>query len=192
LRPGGFSFDSSNPGPMTAIAYGVTIENAVGGAGNDTITGNDADNNIDGGAGIDTMAGGNGNDTYIVDNNADVIIENPGAGTDSVQSSVTFTLPANVENLTLNGFGNLSGAGNALDNVITGDAHDNVLTGGAGNDILMGRGGNDVFFGEPAMTHLCLTLTGLLLEAGPRRFKSKGNLAITSRKARTFRSTQLT
>ena len=174
LRPGGFSFDSSNPGPMTAIAYGVTIENAVGGAGNDTITGNDADNNIDGGAGIDTMAGGNGNDTYIVDNNADVIIENPGAGTDSVQSSVTFTLPANVENLTLNGFGNLSGAGNALDNVITGDAHDNVLTGGAGNDILMGRGGNDVFFGGTGNDTFVFDTYGASTRGGPTSFQIQG------------------
>ncbi len=45
-----------------AIAYGTVIENAIGGSGNDTITGNDANNTISGGAGNDTMDGGAGID----------------------------------------------------------------------------------------------------------------------------------
>ena len=65
LRPGMFSNSFVNINSYTAIAYGVTIENAIGGSGNDTITGNEADNIIDGGGGSDTMAGGNGNDTLI-------------------------------------------------------------------------------------------------------------------------------
>ncbi|MFC5354330.1 FG-GAP-like repeat-containing protein [Azospirillum himalayense] len=46
-----------------AIAAGVTIENALGGAGNDTITGNDVANSLSGGAGDDMLAGGAGDDT---------------------------------------------------------------------------------------------------------------------------------
>ena len=46
-----------------AIAYGCVIENAIGGSGNDTLTGNDANNSLNGGAGSDTIDGGIGNDT---------------------------------------------------------------------------------------------------------------------------------
>jgi Ca2+-binding RTX toxin-like protein len=42
------------------------------------------------------LIGGKGNDTYIVDT-GDVVIENPAEGTDTVQSSVTYTLGANLE-----------------------------------------------------------------------------------------------
>jgi serralysin len=46
-----------------AIAYGVTIENAVGGAGNDAIIGNGANNGLTGGGGNDSIDGGAGLDT---------------------------------------------------------------------------------------------------------------------------------
>ena len=60
------------------------------------------------------MAGGAGNDTYIVDNTGDVVTEAANAGTDLVYSSVTYTLTANVENLTLTGSSNINGTGNTL------------------------------------------------------------------------------
>jgi Ca2+-binding RTX toxin-like protein len=56
----------SNVGALTlnvSIAYNVIIEDAVGGSGNDTITGNSAFNVLDGGSGIDHLFGGGGNDT---------------------------------------------------------------------------------------------------------------------------------
>ncbi len=43
-----------------SIALGVTIENAIGGSGNDTIIGNSANNVLSGGAGDDTITGGGG------------------------------------------------------------------------------------------------------------------------------------
>jgi Ca2+-binding RTX toxin-like protein len=67
------------------------------------------------------MIGGAGNDIYVVDNVTDVIAENASEGTDLVQSGVTYTLAANVENLTLTGTTAINGTGNALDNVLTGN-----------------------------------------------------------------------
>jgi Ca2+-binding RTX toxin-like protein len=103
-------------------------------AGNDTLNGLAGNDTLNGGTGNDTMAGGAGNDTYVVDNAADVVTENLNAGTDLVQSSVTYTLGTNVENLTLTGTKAINATGNALDNILTGNSKANVLTGGAGND----------------------------------------------------------
>jgi Ca2+-binding RTX toxin-like protein len=66
-----------------------------------------------------------------------------------VQSSITYALGDNVENLTLTGAGNINGTGNDLANVITGNDGSNVLTGGAGNDTLVGGAGNDELNGGP-------------------------------------------
>ena len=88
------------------------------------------------------MIGGLGNDIYIVDTTTDTITEAVNEGTDTVQSSVSFTLGANLENLTLTGTA-ANGTGNALDNVITGNAAANTFTGGGGNDSIIGGGGTD-------------------------------------------------
>jgi Ca2+-binding RTX toxin-like protein len=101
------------------------INTLTGGAGNDT---------LDGGVGNDTLIGGTGNDTYVVAAAGDVVTESANEGADTVQSSVTYTLSANVENLTLTGAAAVNGTGNALDNILIGNSGANVLTGGAGND----------------------------------------------------------
>lgn len=118
-----------------------------GGLGNDTLSGGNGNDVLNGGAGADSMAGGAGDDTYVVDANGDVAVELAGGGTDLVQSSVTFRLGAEVENLTLAGAAAISGIGNTLANRITGNAAANVLSGGDGNDLLGGLAGNDQLIG---------------------------------------------
>jgi serralysin len=56
-----------------AIAAGVTIENAIGGSGNDVIVGNAASNVLFGGAGNDILAGGDGNDRLWGDGGNDIL-----------------------------------------------------------------------------------------------------------------------
>jgi Ca2+-binding RTX toxin-like protein len=103
-------------------------------AGDDQLTGLAGNDRLDGGTGADQLAGGVGDDTYIIDDSGDLVIEGVNEGTDTVQSSVTATLAANVEHLTLTGNGAINGIGNALNNVLTGNSAANVLTGGQGND----------------------------------------------------------
>lgn len=132
---------------------------AINGTGNDLdnqLIGNAAANQLRGGGGndtlnglggADTMTGGLGFDSYLVDNVGDVIIENPGEGTDNVISNATYTLSANVENLTLTGAKAINGTGNGQANSITGNSASNQLSGGAGNDILNGSFGADILTG---------------------------------------------
>ncbi|MCC7101425.1 MAG: M10 family metallopeptidase C-terminal domain-containing protein [Rubrivivax sp.] len=118
----------------TAIAYGVTIENAIGSRYDDTLTGNAANNLLDGRRGADSMAGGAGNDTYVVDSVLDEVLESAAEGVDTVRAAVGWTLADNVENLVLVGAAALDGTGNDGDNVLTGNAGANRLSGGAGDD----------------------------------------------------------
>jgi hypothetical protein len=131
-----------------AIAFGVTIENAIGGSGNDTLTGNAASNRLDGRAGADRMAGGGGSDRYWVDHPGDRVIETRASlasgGNDTVYSSLpAYTLPAHVENLRLLSAGGAKGVGNGTANRLDGAAGNDTLSGGAGNDLLLGGLGTD-------------------------------------------------
>ena len=121
------------------VLTGDAVANALkGGAGNDT---------LDGGAGADSMVGGSGDDTYIVDDVGDICAENAGEGTDTILSSVDCTLDAELENLTLTGTASIDGIGNEMANVLIGNTGDNVLTGGDGDDTMIGGGGADTLTG---------------------------------------------
>ncbi len=85
-------------------------------------------------AAADAMYGGAGNDTYQVGNGGDTVHENAGEGTDLVESTITYTLAANVEILTLMGTSAINGTGNDIANTLTGNGAANVLSGLDGND----------------------------------------------------------
>jgi VCBS repeat-containing protein len=123
-------------------------------AGNDTLDGGAGNDTLDGGSGVDLLVGGSGNDTYVLDSALDVIVENAGEGTDTVQASFTTALGEHLENLTLTGTAAIDGSGNAFDNLITGNIANNVLDGGAGNDTLAGGAGNDTLIGGAGADNL--------------------------------------
>lgn len=126
-----------------------------GGGGNDELLGGLGNDTVVGGIGEDRMVGGTGNDTYWVDSAADVIEEQAGQGTDSVISTVSYTLSANIETLRLSPIPTgvssplLVGIGNDLDNTI-------VVDGGTfgfrPRFQLFGMGGDDLLVGGNALT----------------------------------------
>jgi len=173
VEPGGggfLSYVGAVFGGFT-IAYGVVIENARGGSGGDTIFGNAAGNQLegrggddvidgfggtdilDGGAGADTMRGGAGDDSYVVDDQGDIVDESIAGsdGIDLILASVSFSLAdsghaiGDVENLTLTGAAAIDGTGNALANLLIGNGAGNVLDGAGGADIMRGGAGNDAY-----------------------------------------------
>lgn len=126
--------------------------------GNDVITGSNfrdvlcgyaGKDILNGRAGADTLIGGTGNDTYIVDSAGDVTTETSTLLTeiDTVQSSVSRALGANLERLILTGAAVINGTGNALNNTLIGNAAANTLIGGVGDDTLNGGAGNDMLIG---------------------------------------------
>ncbi|MEE1656111.1 calcium-binding protein [Microvirga sp. CF3062] len=118
-----------------------------GGGGDDTLIGGSGDDTLIGGSGSDSLAGGAGNDLYSVVDRNDLVLEAAGAGIDTVESSVDYTLGAHVEHLRLTGAATI-GTGNDLANVIMASvAQHSVLRGLDGNDTLLGANGDDTLFG---------------------------------------------
>lgn len=127
---------------------GNTLDNVLtGNSAANTLTGGAGNDRLDGGAGADKLVGGVGDDTYVVERSTDVVTELANQGADTVQSSVTWTLGTNLENLSLLGAAAINGTGNAAANVLSGNSAANTLTGGAGNDRLDGGAGADKLVG---------------------------------------------
>ena len=148
------SFDIvSNDGTHQTITIAIQGSDDVaiqGGRSNDILYGTPDVDTLDGGPGCDTMYGLGGDDTYIMDNRRDQVIEAAGQGHDGVISSANFVLGANVEDLVLVGTRHLHGTGNELDNRINGNAVTNKIQGGLGADVLTGAQGADKFVYESA------------------------------------------
>ena len=148
------------------------IENVLGTAGDDTLTGDAQNNVLTGGlgddtltglAGVDTLLGGDGNDVLEGGSGADVLDGSLGIDTASYAGSsaaVTIDMGAgtyaggdaagdtliSIENIAGSAFAD-SIAGDAQDNQISGGGGNDTLYGAAGADTLMGEGGNDVLVG---------------------------------------------
>lgn len=122
---------------------------AYGNELNNKITGNSGDNILDGDLGADILNGGTGNDMYFVDDIKDSVVESSKiiSEIDTVQSSVSFVIGNNIENLILTGSDNIKGTGNKLNNTITGNDQNNIISALDGNDNITGNEGNDTIDG---------------------------------------------
>jgi len=144
---------AGNGGNDTLIG-GKGNDDLVGAANNDSLDGGDGNDTLEGGDGKDSMVGGAGNDTYLVNDPGDKVTESlafdKGGGIDTVQSSISYTLGANLDNLTLVPGGpvlDTIGTGNTLNNIIQGNTGNNKLLGLTGDDSLNGGDGNDTLDG---------------------------------------------
>jgi Ca2+-binding RTX toxin-like protein len=132
----------------SSVTYilGANIENlTLKGTANINGTGNNLANTLIGNSGNNILDGGLGNDIYIVDAGDFVVETSVTGGTDEVRSSVTYTLGANIEKLTLTNTANINGTGNTLANTLIGNSGNNILDGGLGSDTITGGVGTDTF-----------------------------------------------
>ncbi len=118
----------------------------LGGDGRDSELGGIGDDRLDGGLGADSLAGGTGNDTYVIDDAGDTVTEAGRGGIDTVESSIDWTLGANIEALLLTGAA-AHGIGNTLANTLATAGGAAWLEGMLGNDTLSGGAGADTLDG---------------------------------------------
>lgn len=136
LRGEGATFGSGNASDNTI----------TGNTGANTLYGSGGDDILNGGLGADHMIGGIGDDVFYVGDAGDWVSDYAGQGTDTVYSTLDYSLGANLENLTLNGDA-VTGRGNHLGNVLDGNSRDNVLFGFSGDDTIDGSAGADRMIG---------------------------------------------
>jgi Ca2+-binding RTX toxin-like protein len=141
---------------MTTTDHGGTAP--INLTGNDRvqyILGNDGNNVLDGGGGADRLEGRLGNDTYVVDNAGDVVVELAGQGTDAVRTSISYSLGAGAaieEFSTTNNTGTaaMTLSGNEFSQLILGNDGANNIDGVGGADTMQGRLGDDQYFVDNA------------------------------------------
>ena len=129
------------------LQSGLNGASLEGGDGNDRLLGSWTDDVLDGGRGNDVLVGGRGNDLYVVDSLGDVVDEGDGAGGDTVNASVSFTLGEGLEVLQLISR-TYAGTGNAGANTLIGTGSVNLLSGGDGTDSLYGGNLADTLSGD--------------------------------------------
>ena len=192
LRAGNWSSIGGNVDNI-CIYTGVVIENATGGAGSDTIIGNDAANYLDGGAGADNLNGGNGDDYLFVDPNGGNVLDG-GAGFDTMVLEVPTIAswqtgqlaPYIASDSWLNWEAIQGSSGNDIIRtnnwgfsikLLGGDGNDilatapeglnaNTLYGEYGNDSLSGGAGNDQLYGGPGNDFLYISGGADVLDGG--------------------------
>jgi Ca2+-binding RTX toxin-like protein len=106
-------------------------------------TANSANDTLVSGSGVYEMVGGAGNDLFLVNNSADSVVASNAGSADTIQASVSFSLPTNIDTLVLTGTGDLAGTGNGAADLIVANGGKDTLTAGAGADTLVG-GGQDL------------------------------------------------
>jgi Ca2+-binding RTX toxin-like protein len=147
---------------ISTVSYGLTVnvENlTLVGSGNLSGTGSALDNIITSNSGVDTLMGATGQDTYIINNSSDIIIDSDSGSV--VQSNVSYDLSNSGNNfagmsttLTLMGTGNINGTGDGSVNTIIGNSGINSLFASGGGDTLIGGGGADFLFASGNTTAL--------------------------------------
>jgi Ca2+-binding RTX toxin-like protein len=128
----------------------TAAQNLIGNEVGQVILGSNGANFIDGGAGADIMVGYGGNDSYAVDNSADLVLEDAAGGTDAVYTTASYTLAAGSSVEVLAARDNsattaLNLTGNEIANTVLGNNGANLIDGKGGSDILAGYGGADTF-----------------------------------------------
>jgi serralysin len=159
-----------------SIARNVTIEDAYGGSGADSMLGSAAANllrgnagadSLNGGSGNDTLEGGAGNDLYIGVTGDDRISEAAGGGTDTIIANSSIFLPDNIEVAVIAlGSVSVSLTGGAANDMIMGNELRNIISGAAGNDTLNGQGGDDEIFGGEGNDLLIVSAGARYLDGG--------------------------
>jgi len=151
------NISGTGTGDDNTITGNSGLNTLSGGGGKDTLNGGGGADRLDGGSGSDVMRGEGGNDTFVINANSgtDTLIDG-GDDTDTVESSISFSLNSttNVENLTLIGSSAINGTGNDLANTITGNSGANVLNGNGGADTIEGDYGNDTLNGGEGADNL--------------------------------------
>jgi Ca2+-binding RTX toxin-like protein len=119
---------TGTPGP-DALTVGAENARLSGLGGNDTLTG---------GAGRDTLDGGDGNDVFVISDTLDLIIETSGGGADTIITSVSMTMPDQVEALQIAaGISGITITGGAGNDMLIGNGLANTFVGGAGDDVIL-------------------------------------------------------
>ncbi|MFM7419231.1 MAG: FG-GAP-like repeat-containing protein, partial [Alphaproteobacteria bacterium] len=113
-------------GSGTLSLYVLTTTNS----NSDSLAGGNGADTLDGADGADTLAGGSGNDLFIISDTLDLVIETANGGADTIITSVSMTMPDQIEALRI--AANVIGV---------------TLTVGAGNDMLIGNGLANNFIG---------------------------------------------
>lgn len=139
-----------NTSEVLNLTGNALANNLIGNSSVNVLNGMDGNDTLDGGAGADILSGGIGDDTYSVDNAGDTVVELASSGIDTVNATISFSLGANIEKLTLIGNAAINATGNTLANTLTGNSAANILDGGTGADRMTGQGGNDTYVVDTA------------------------------------------